>query len=212
MFRFILVLLPASAAIAAAAVTCSAFVGNTALRSPFQYSHSGKRWPITQTDGGRACSHTAVEESVELRTLYPSLAPYRNGTLAVDDTHTLCYQEYGQPPTNEKALTALFLHGGPGAGCSPNHSRFFDSKIYRIVLLDQRGSGRSTPLGEAFEKNTLQNLVQDCEKLREELDIARWDLVLGGSWGSTLALAYAQAFPDSVRSLVLRGDLPVTTM
>jgi proline iminopeptidase len=151
------------------------------------------------------CSEQGIAaETVELRTLYPALAPYRNGTIAVDEMHTLFYQEYGQEPSNKNALTGLFLHGGPGAGCSPNHARFMDASKYRIVLLDQRGSGQSTPLGEV-QKNTLLHLVQDCETLRKELGIDRWDLLLGGSWGSTLALAYAQEFPHSVRSLVLRG-------
>jgi pimeloyl-ACP methyl ester carboxylesterase len=102
-------------------------------------------------------------------------------------------------------LTALFLHGGPGAGCSPDHARFFDPEVYRVVLLDQRGSGRSEPRGEAFVNNTLLHLVRDCEALRIGLGIGRWDVVLGGSWGSTLAVAYAQEHPRSVRSLLLRG-------
>jgi len=140
----------------------------------------------------------------ELRTLYPALEADRNGTLKVDNMHTIFYQEYGQNSSNKDALTALFLHGGPGAGCNPNHARFFDPEKYRIVLLDQRGCGQSTPRGQV-ERNTLEFLVQDCEALRIELGIQTWDLILGGSWGTTLALAYGQTFPDSIRSMVLRG-------
>jgi proline iminopeptidase len=188
-------------AISAGVAACRAFV----VVSPPSICdrYNTQSW-YTQ-EGKHLCSEQGLtNESVELRTLYPSVAPYRNGTIAVDDTHTLFYQEYGQEPSNKKALTALFLHGGPGAGCSPNHARFMDPSKYRIILLDQRGSGQSTPLGEV-QKNTLLYLVQDCETIRKELEIDRWDLVLGGSWGSTLALAYAQEYPQSVRSLVLRG-------
>lgn len=139
-----------------------------------------------------------------LRALYPALEANQNGTIAVDDMHTLFYQEYGQNSSSKDALTALFLHGGPGSGCNPNHARFFDPDKYRIILLDQRGSGQSTPRG-AVERNTLQYLIQDCESLRTELGIQRWDVILGGSWGTTLALAYAQTYPESVGALVLRG-------
>ena len=188
-------------AVSAGVAACRAFV---ALSPPFVSDRCNTELWYTQ-GGKHVCSDQGIPtESVELRTLYPSVAPYRNGTIAVDETHTLFYQEYGQEPSNKKALTALFLHGGPGAGCSPNHARFMDPSKYRIVLLDQRGSGKSTPRGEV-EKNTLLYLVQDCETIRKELEIDRWDLVLGGSWGSTLALAYAQEYPHSVRSLVLRG-------
>jgi proline iminopeptidase len=142
----------------------------------------------------------------KLRILYPPCEAIRNGTLKVDATHTLFYQEYhGSIDTSTAALTALFLHGGPGAGCSSNHARFFDPSKYRIILLDQRGAGQSEPRGEALINNTLWHLVQDCEAIRKHLDIRKWDVVFGGSWGSTLAIAYAQEYPDSIRSLVLRG-------
>jgi proline iminopeptidase len=117
----------------------------------------------------------------------------------VDDLHTLYWEECGNP----QGTPVLFLHGGPGAGCSPEHRRFFDPKYYRIVLFDQRGAGRSTPYGETT-RNTTAHLVADIEVLRKMLDIPVWH-VFGGSWGSTLALAYAQAHPQACLSLTLRG-------
>jgi proline iminopeptidase len=138
--------------------------------------------------------------TTKLRTLYPPLAPYNNGTLAVDSLHTLAYAEFGAP----HGIPALFLHGGPGAGCFARHAQFFDPLQYRIVLLDQRGSGASTPRGE-IRNNTLGHLIRDCETLREQLGVDQWGVLLGGSWGSTLALAYAQDHPTRIQSLVLRG-------
>jgi proline iminopeptidase len=117
----------------------------------------------------------------------------------VDELHTLYWEECGHPT----GTPVLFLHGGPGAGCSPEHRRFFDPKYYRIVLFDQRGAGRSTPYGEVTN-NTTAHLVADIELLRKTLDIPVWH-VFGGSWGSTLALAYAQAYPQPCLSLTLRG-------
>lgn len=150
---------------------------------------------------GQPKTRVSAESSSSLRTLYPPISPFNNGTLQVDSIHTLCYEEYGNPD----GIPALFLHGGPGAGCFPRHAQFFDPALYRIVLLDQRGSGASTPRGEV-KNNTLLHLVNDCETLRTELgDVDRWGVVLGGSWGSTLALAYAQEHSSKVQSLVLRG-------
>jgi proline iminopeptidase len=117
----------------------------------------------------------------------------------VDELHTLYWEECGSPT----GTPVLFLHGGPGAGCSPEHRRFFDPQYYRIVLFDQRGAGRSTPFGEVINNTTAQ-LVADIEVLRKMLDIPVWH-VFGGSWGSTLALAYAQAHPEPCLSLTLRG-------
>ena len=131
--------------------------------------------------------------------LFPPIEPNRSGMLQVDGRHTIYWEESGNP----EGKPVVFLHGGPGAGASADHRRFFDPKAYRIVILDQRGSGRSTPLGEMVD-NTTGHLVADIERLREELGIGRW-LVFGGSWGSTLALAYAQAHPAQVTGLVLRG-------
>jgi proline iminopeptidase len=131
--------------------------------------------------------------------LYPSIEPYRAGRLPVDDIHSLYWEECGNPT----GVPVLFLHGGPGAGCSPEHRRFFDPQHYRIVLFDQRGAGRSTPHGETTN-NTTALLVSDIEALRAMLKIPAWH-VFGGSWGSTLALAYAQTHPQPCLSLTLRG-------
>jgi proline iminopeptidase len=131
--------------------------------------------------------------------LYPPIEPLETGTLALDGPHVMYWEVCGDPA----GRPAVFLHGGPGAGLAPDHRRFFDPAHYRIVLYDQRGAGRSTPLG-ALEDNTTQHLIADIETLREELAIDRW-LVFGGSWGSTLALAYAEAHPQRVSALVLRG-------
>ncbi|WP_394788204.1 prolyl aminopeptidase [Rhodoferax sp.] len=131
--------------------------------------------------------------------VYPAIEPYRSGTLPVDDIHTLYWEESGNP----NGVPVLFLHGGPGSGTSPKHRQFFDPAYYRIVLFDQRGAGQSTPLGE-YRNNTTQLLLQDIEQLREMLGIAQW-LVFGGSWGSTLALAYGEAHPERCTGFVLRG-------
>ena len=134
-----------------------------------------------------------------MRDLYPEIQPYNTLQLAVDDVHTLHVEEVGNPD----GVPALFLHGGPGAGCEPYHRRFFDPDRYRVVLFDQRGAGRSTPHAN-LTNNTTWDLVADIEKIRETLGIERW-VVFGGSWGSTLALAYAQTHPQRVRALILRG-------
>ncbi len=134
-----------------------------------------------------------------MQDLYPEIEPYTSYRIAVSDLHSLYVEECGNP----EGLPALFLHGGPGAGCEPYHRRFFDPELYRVVLFDQRGSGRSTPHAELRE-NTTDHLVADIEEIRARLGIERW-LVLGGSWGSTLALAYAEAHPARVSALVLRG-------
>jgi proline iminopeptidase len=134
-----------------------------------------------------------------MRTMYPEIEPYRTHRIAVDDRHTLYVEECGNP----QGLPVVFLHGGPGAGLSPYHRRFFDPARYRIVLFDQRGAGRSTPFADLTD-NTTWHLVADIETIREKFGIERW-VVFGGSWGSTLALAYAQTHPDRVLGLVLRG-------
>ncbi len=131
--------------------------------------------------------------------LYPPIEPLETGQLTLDDRHVMYWEICGNPA----GRPALFLHGGPGAGLAPDHRRFFDPAHYRIVLFDQRGAGRSRPLGE-LQDNTTQHLIADIETLREELAIDRW-LVFGGSWGSTLALAYAQSHPERVSALVMRG-------
>ena len=145
-------------------------------------------------------------EKAKLRELYPPSEAYANGTLQVDSLHTLYYEVHGDADaTTSDKKSALFLHGGPGSGCTPTHARFFDPTQYgTIVLLDQRGCGRSTPRAYV-ENNTLLHLVEDCETLRKHLQLEAWDVVLGGSWGSTLALAYAQEHPERVQSIILRG-------
>lgn len=131
--------------------------------------------------------------------LYPAIAPLRTGRLQVSPLHSIHWETSGSP----KGIPALFLHGGPGAGISPKSRRFFDPERYHVVLFDQRGAGQSTPLGETRE-NTTELLIQDIERLRDMLGIEQW-LVFGGSWGSTLSLAYAQAHPERCLGLVLRG-------
>jgi proline iminopeptidase len=135
----------------------------------------------------------------ERRTLYPPIEPYRSGRLEVGDGHSLYWEQSGNPD----GLPAVFLHGGPGAGSSPAHRRQFDPKCWNVLLFDQRGCGRSTPHA-SLEANTTWDLVADIEWLRELAGVEKW-LVFGGSWGSTLALAYAQAHPERVTGLVLRG-------
>lgn len=140
-----------------------------------------------------------TQASVTTHQLYPPIEPYRSGYLPVDDVHTLYWEECGNP----QGVPVLFLHGGPGAGLSPSHRQFFDPAHYRIVLFDQRGAGRSIPLG-GFEGNTTQLLIHDIEQLRLLMGVEQW-LVFGGSWGSTLALAYGQAHPERCTGFVLRG-------
>jgi proline iminopeptidase len=133
------------------------------------------------------------------RSLYPEVAPFRTGRLQVSPLHEIYFEESGNP--NGKPV--VFLHGGPGGGTEPKHRRYFDPAAYRIVLLDQRGCGQSTPFA-SLEANTTWDLVSDVEKVRTELGIDKW-MVFGGSWGSTLALAYAETHPERVTELVLRG-------
>ena len=131
--------------------------------------------------------------------LYPSIEPYNSGTLKVSKLHEIYYEECGNPG----GVPALMVHGGPGGGSNPIMRRYHDPDRYRIILLDQRGCGRSTPHAE-LDGNTTWDLVADMERLREHLQLERWQL-LGGSWGSTLALAYAQTHPGRVSGLILRG-------
>jgi len=135
----------------------------------------------------------------ELRDLYPSVEPHQQGMLPVSAVHNVYWEVSGNP----EGKPVVFVHGGPGGGTDPKHRRFFDPAKYRIVLFDQRGCGRSTPHA-SLEENTTWDLVADMERLRELLGIERW-MVFGGSWGSTLALAYAEKHPERVSELVLRG-------
>jgi proline iminopeptidase len=133
------------------------------------------------------------------RTLYPPIEPYRSGHLAVGDGHDLYWELCGNP----SGKPVVFLHGGPGAGASPDHRRQFNPEAYNILVFDQRGCGRSRPHA-SLEANTTWHLVEDIERLREMVGVEKWQ-VFGGSWGSTLALAYAQTHPQRVTELVLRG-------
>jgi proline iminopeptidase len=133
------------------------------------------------------------------RSFYPEIEPFDSGMLKVSDLHTIYYEQSGNP----KGKPVVFVHGGPGGGTDAKQRRFFDPAAYRIVLFDQRGCGRSTPHAELVD-NTTWHLVSDMEAIREQLGITRWQ-VFGGSWGSTLALAYAQKHPERVTELVLRG-------
>jgi proline iminopeptidase len=134
-----------------------------------------------------------------MRTLYPPIEPYDTGMIEVSPVHTLYYEQSGNP----EGTPVVFLHGGPGGGTRESYRQYFDPKAYRIVLFDQRGAGRSTPHA-SLDENTTWDLVADIEQLREHLGVEQW-VVFGGSWGSTLSLAYAETHPDRCRAIVLRG-------
>ena len=142
------------------------------------------------------CSHLSADG---LRSFYPPIEPFQTGHLKVTGGHSIYWEECGNP--NGKPV--LFVHGGPGIGIMPNHRRFFNPDVYRIVLFDQRGCGKSTPFSE-LNNNTTWDLVDDIERLREHLEIQDW-VVFGGSWGSTLGLTYAIEHPEAVKGLILRG-------
>ena len=139
-----------------------------------------------------------------LRDGYPQTEPYDTGTLDVGDGHVLYWERVGKPG----ATPAVFLHGGPGGGINPENRRFFDPARYDVLLFDQRGCGRSTPFA-CLDNNTTWHLVADIERLRTMIGVPKW-LVFGGSWGSTLALAYAETHPDRVSALIVRGIYTVT--
>jgi proline iminopeptidase len=139
-----------------------------------------------------------------LRTLYPPIEPYKTGMIDVGDGHSVYYERSGRPG----GKPAVFLHGGPGGGISPDHRRLFDPALYDVTLFDQRGCGRSTPHA-SLEANTTWHLVADIERLREMAGVDKW-LVFGGSWGSTLALAYAETYPERVSELIVRGIYTLT--
>ncbi|KAK9163610.1 hypothetical protein Syun_004512 [Stephania yunnanensis] len=151
--------------------------------------------------GDLLCREKEIGEGKEVinRDLYPDIEPYSSGLLKVSHVHSIYWEQSGNPT----GYPVVFLHGGPGGGTSPSNRRFFDPEFYRIILFDQRGAGRSIPHA-CLEENTTWDLVDDIEKLREHLGIPEWQ-VFGGSWGSTLSLAYSQSHPDKVTSMVLRG-------
>lgn len=134
-----------------------------------------------------------------MRDLYPAIEPYNQGKLKVSALHAIHYEESGNP----QGKPVIFLHGGPGGGISPMYRQYFDPQQWRIIIFDQRGCGQSTPYAELRE-NTTGDLVQDIEQLRQQFEIDKW-VVFGGSWGSTLALAYAQTHPERCKGLILRG-------
>ena len=134
-----------------------------------------------------------------MKVLYPEIEPYAVHSLKVEKPHQIYVEECGNP----LGMPVIYLHGGPASGCKSDHRRFFNPEVYRIVLFDQRGCGRSKPYGELTE-NTTQHLLQDIERIRIMLGINHW-LLFGGSWGATLALLYAQAYPDKVSAMILRG-------
>ncbi|WP_157015174.1 prolyl aminopeptidase [Mesorhizobium xinjiangense] len=140
----------------------------------------------------------------QFRSLYPEIEPFETGHLDVGDGHSIYWERVG----TKGGKPAVFLHGGPGGGFSPAHRRLFDPALYDVILFDQRGCGKSTPHAE-LEANTTWHLVADIERLREMAGFDKW-LVFGGSWGSTLALAYAQKHPERVSELVLRGIYTLT--
>ena len=131
--------------------------------------------------------------------LYPPIEPYESGMMTLDATHSMYWEQSGHPA----GIPVLFLHGGPGAGATSVHRRFFDPGSYRIVVFDQRGAGRSVPRGD-LSNNTTAHLIEDIERLRVRLGISKF-MLFGGSWGSTLAIAYAQAYPENCLGLVVRG-------
>jgi proline iminopeptidase len=141
----------------------------------------------------------AISSDGDRRALYPSIEPYQHDHLQVSDLHEIYYEQSGNPD----GAPVVFVHGGPGGGTDPTYRRFFDPAAYRIVMFDQRGCGKSRPHA-SLEENTTWPLVADMERIREQLGIDRW-MVFGGSWGSTLALSYAQKHPEHVKALVLRG-------
>lgn len=153
---------------------------------------------VSDPKGGFIEAPPAIGQS-NLRVLYPPIEPYQKDFLKVSDIHNVYYEQSGNP--NGKPV--VFLHGGPGGGTAPFYRQYFDPKAYRIILFDQRGSGNSTPFA-SLEQNTTWDLVSDIEKLREHLKVDKW-VVFGGSWGSTLALAYAEKHPERVKALILRG-------
>ena len=134
-----------------------------------------------------------------MQTLFPQIKPYARHELAVDGPHVLYVDESGSPD----GLPVVFVHGGPGSGCDANSRCYFDPGLYRIITFDQRGCGRSTPHA-SLDSNTTWDLVADMERIRLFLGIEKW-VLFGGSWGSTLSLAYAQSHPEQVHGLILRG-------
>lgn len=176
---------------------------NTLFTIYLQFSLRAVTSQRTQWYDGKNSHFNQIESNQPmpeyLCNLYPEIEPFHSGWLDVTDGHSIYYEQCG----NASGQPVVFLHGGPGSGCNPGQRRFFDPAHYRIVLLDQRGCGRSRPLGSTAA-NTVEHLIADIECLRHHLGIDRW-MAFGGSWGSTLALAYAIKYPTHVSGLILRG-------
>ncbi|KAH7281742.1 hypothetical protein KP509_36G061500 [Ceratopteris richardii] len=175
----------------------------SSMAGAFCYQISASTVLIRSRQNGRLCSQSRcmpmMKTVLSFRKMHEHQPSIDRGYIRVSDIHTLYYEIFGNPV----GKPAVFLHGGPGAGCVSRHAGFFDPTYYKVVLLDQRGCGKSTPLG-CLEENTTWDLVDDLEKLRRHLRINKW-LVMGGSWGVTLALAYGQAYPDAISGFILRG-------
>ncbi|KAA1073501.1 hypothetical protein PGT21_013922 [Puccinia graminis f. sp. tritici] len=161
---------------------------------------SSQRAPkLTKTDTEQDSRKKTTDNIMTTSTLFGPVEPFASEHLQVSDLHSLYLEQSGNPEGNP----IVFIHGGPGGGCSPEDRRLFDPASYRIIVFDQRGAGKSTP-PSCLEENTTWHLVEDIEKIRTHLKIEKW-VVFGGSWGSTLSLAYAQAHPERVKGLILRG-------
>jgi proline iminopeptidase len=184
--------------VAASRLTRSAPKKKSARR-PIKSSVTAAKSAQRAAVSARNSDATTSAPLVQRRELYPAIEPYRQGYLRVSELHEIYYEESGNPA----GKPAIFLHGGPGAGADKRARQFFDPQHYRIVVFDQRGCGRSRPSASLVE-NTTWHLVADIERLRKHLNIERW-LVFGGSWGSTLGLAYSEAYPERVSEIVLRG-------
>ena len=155
---------------------------------------------MASTSNSTSSAASQPPKPTVLRTLYPPIEPYDSGFLQVTPLHRVYYEQSGNP----SGQPVISLHGGPGGGSDAWHRQFFDPAFYRIILADQRGAGKSTPVG-SLDDNTTWDLVADIEAIRLHLKVDVWHMVFGGSWGSTLSLAYAETHPDRVKSLVLRG-------
>lgn len=182
-----------------ARATSTAWTAWTALRSLGLISNEDADELQELLKSNSSFAVKRLKSMLKLAPLYRPIEPYSKGHLDVGDGHQIYYEQCG----NSAGKPVVVLHGGPGSGCGPKMRQFFDPQAYRIVLFDQRGCGRSTPLGSLKDNSTF-NLVGDIEKLRKHLRVDRWQ-VFGGSWGSTLALAYAVTHPERVTELVLRG-------
>lgn len=172
-------------------------------KSPLRSLHMALKSPLSSASARERCRgrqlRSYIAASAKLRELRPKTNAHESGSLVVSSLHTIAYEVHGNP----QGQPVLCVHGGPGAGAYASHARFFDSSHWRIILVDQRGCGSSTPRG-CLEDNTTQALIQDFEKLREHLGVDTW-VLFGGSWGTTLALAYAQKHTDRVVGLILRA-------